>query len=267
MIPCPSHPDTWLEHAADGWGCDVCREVHYRAPPQEKGTARGLIEQSLAYAVQGMELDATRTAKQALALEPKHFGAKVLLIKRLQAMGLAAAARGLQNELMAEPATRTWAAVLGVDVPDPTEQLRATLSRAETLLSINRPKEALEQFEEALRVLTELGRDVRWVRVAEQIYGLDPSRVDLARSLARVYLDQRDPARALGKLQACFRAAPTDLVILDMLGEAFEQRGETKKMASVLEEMAKVLEARGDKAGAASARARKALLVPVPPAK
>ena len=78
--------------------------------------------------------------------------------------------------------------------------------------------------------------------VLERMSALKENDLDLVRTLANLYLDRKDPRRALAKLQECFRADPQDTETLNLLADAFVDLGENEKAVAVLRELAQIYE-------------------------
>jgi tetratricopeptide (TPR) repeat protein len=76
--------------------------------------------------------------------------------------------------------------------------------------------------------------------VLERMSALRENDLDLVRTLANLYLDRKDPRRALAKLQECFRADPQDTETLNLLADAFVDLGENEKAVAVLRELAQI---------------------------
>lgn len=79
----------------------------------------------------------------------------------------------------------------------------------------------------------------------ERMSALRPEDLDIARSLANLYLDRNDPRRALAKLQECFRVDPQDTETLNLLADAFVDLGENEKAVAVLRELAQIYDELG----------------------
>jgi len=79
----------------------------------------------------------------------------------------------------------------------------------------------------------------------ERMSALRPEDLDIARSLANLYLDRSDPRRALAKLQECFRVDPQDTETLNLLADAFVDLGENEKAVAVLRELAQIYDELG----------------------
>lgn len=83
------------------------------------------------------------------------------------------------------------------------------------------------------------------VRVYERMSSLRPEDLGLVRALADLYLERRDPRRALSKLQICFKADPQDTETLNLLADAFVDLGEADKAVAVLRELAQIYDTLG----------------------
>lgn len=100
--------------------------------------------------------------------------------------------------------------------------------------------EAIAQFTEACSQLRALGRTEDFVKVAERLLWHQPDNADVARELADLYLQRRDPRRALQKLQVLFKQDPHQLETLAMLAMAFQGLDQKAKAISVLKELGKL---------------------------
>jgi tetratricopeptide (TPR) repeat protein len=83
--------------------------------------------------------------------------------------------------------------------------------------------EAAEELQSAASSLKIQGRLDEYTRVAERFFSLRPSAIDVGTELAHIYLERRDPKKALQKLQLCYKANPKDPRTLELLAEAFGQ--------------------------------------------
>jgi pilus assembly protein FimV len=72
-----------------------------------------------------------------------------------------------------------------------------------------------------------------WLREAERRSELEPGNGELARELAREYLQRGDPERAVARLQAALRFRDRDLETLGMLCRAFAQLGQHEKAREI----------------------------------
>ncbi len=104
------------------------------------------------------------------------------------------------------------------------------------------PQEAYNVWVRVAAVLEQRGEMDAVIPVLERMSALKEDDLDLARSLANLYLDRNDPRRALAKLQECFRADPQDTETLNLLADAFVDLGEREKAVAVLRELAQIYE-------------------------
>lgn len=98
-------------------------------------------------------------------------------------------------------------------------------------------------------VLAQLHRNQRFddfIQVAERLLYLAPDEIDVVRQLAEVYLQRRQPKRALARLQVLFQNDPSNTAVLDMLGQAFNDLGYRGKAISVYRELARLHGAQGN---------------------
>ncbi len=100
-------------------------------------------------------------------------------------------------------------------------------------------KEAVEHFALAANRLLIDQRFDDYIRVAERLIYHKEDELPVLRTLARIYLKKNESRRALVKLNALLRAAPTDPVGLELLGDTFIALGKVDKAVSVVGELAK----------------------------
>ncbi len=100
-------------------------------------------------------------------------------------------------------------------------------------------KEAVEHFALAASRLLIDQRFDDYIRVAERLIYHKEDELPVLRTLARIYLKKNESRRALVKLNALLRAAPTDPVGLELLGDTFIALGKVDKAVSVVAELAK----------------------------
>lgn len=122
----------------------------------------------------------------------------------------------------------------------------AVIKYAEALSRADRKDDAARAFAHGAAILRDAGNTQDFVKVAERLLYHRPSDVEVARELARIYLDHRDPKRALSKLQLSFKADPRDVETLGLLCESFQQLDQPSKAASVLKEVARIHRELGD---------------------
>lgn len=111
---------------------------------------------------------------------------------------------------------------------------------AEALSRAGRLREAAAEFEMGGKLLLEQGRVDDYIKVAERLLFHRQTDTALARELAELYLERRDPKRALAKLQLCFKADPKSIPTLELLAEAFIQLQQLPKTISVYKEIARI---------------------------
>ncbi len=127
------------------------------------------------------------------------------------------------------------------------ENVSSHIKLAEMYARANMKAEASQEFRRATDYLKRNSRLDDYYRVLERLSSLDPNHLGLARELAESYLARGDPKRALGKLQICFKADPSDVQTLSLLATAFQALGQTSKTVSVYKELAKIYAAQNRK--------------------
>ena len=202
------------------------------------------------YSDRGFHLKAVAVYKQILKLDPTLFQIHVSLAEAYEKLGLVSDAVA-QLEEVADAylnAGRSTEAlnVLGHLVSLDPNNVAHHIRLAEYFSRENRKDEAVKHFTTAADMLYKSQRFDDYTKVAERLVFHQPQNLGLARRLARMYLDRRDPKRALSKLQHCFKVDPKDLDTLTLLAEAFNLIGQKHKTVSVYKEMAKIFEERGD---------------------
>lgn len=204
------------------------------------------------YKKSGFHLKAVAVYKQVLKLDPTLIDVYELLGDAYLSLGLTSEAL-IQLEQLADMLQR-------MDLPD--RMLRVLMRMAEidpgniaTRLRIaehlskeGKAEDAVEQFQVACNQLRQQGRIDDFLKVAERLLYHDPSRVEIAREAASLYLEQGQYKRALGKLQVCFAKDPRDLSTLELLAEAFIGLDQPEKAISVYNEMAHILGDRNQEA-------------------
>ena len=119
---------------------------------------------------------------------------------------------------------------------------------AEGHARLNDTESAVAEFKIVLEQLFARERFEEYVQVGERVVYLAGDDVDTLRQLSEVYLLRGDPKRALSRLQAVFRATPTDPLTLELLARTFAELGQTPKAISVYRELARIQEETGNAA-------------------
>lgn len=202
------------------------------------------------YADGGFFLKAVAVYKQITKLDPSRLDAFEQLAAMYQnldllsdaitaLMRLAEQAASLDRFVDAEKALRRVCDLDPANLP-------ARVRLAETLSKLDKAEGAADEFETGARLLYEQERFEDYAKVAERLLYHSQHRVHVARQLAEVYLKLDEPKRALAKLQVAFRVNPQEPTTLALLSDAFEALGQTSKTVSVLLELARIYQERGD---------------------
>ncbi|MBN1654239.1 MAG: tetratricopeptide repeat protein [Deltaproteobacteria bacterium] len=196
------------------------------------------------YAGQGFFLKAVAVYKQILKLDPEQLQALEQLAGMYELLSLVSDAfvtyeqllevqeqLGLEDKIM--PTLTKMVQIDPRNVP-------IHVKYAEALSREGKTEEAANAFEGAARVLEEQGNIEDYLKVAERLLYLRSDDVELARELAKLYLERGDPKRALVKLQTCFKANPKDIQTLEMIANGFLAVRQIPKTLSVYKEIARL---------------------------
>ena len=205
------------------------------------------------YSGQGFFLKAVAVYKQILKLDPNLQEASEELARMYEELALHKDALGVYEHLIRsyqkagnnEKAIETMGRMVQLD---PTN-IAVRIKHAETLSKAGMKEAAAQAFAQSAGLLRDQGRMDDYLRVAERLLYHQTSNTDLARELASLYLERRDPQRALAKLQICFQAMPKDVATLEMLASAFSQLRQDAKTLSVLTEVLRLQKETGDTEG------------------
>jgi tetratricopeptide (TPR) repeat protein len=115
---------------------------------------------------------------------------------------------------------------------------------AETASLMGAVDEAVHELSLAAAQLKQQGRMDEFVRVSERMLFHRPGDFALARELAAVYIQRKNPRLALAKLQGALKAAPRDPENVALLGEALAPL-DPAKAKSVWRELAEIHDAAG----------------------
>lgn len=202
------------------------------------------------YGASGFHLKAIAVYKQILNLDPTQVTIHKLLAASYLELGLTSEAL-IQLEQLADAYQRTNRPELLLEVLlqmggiDP-KNIATRLRIAELLSKESRIPEATKHFAMACEELRAQGRRDDFVKVAERLFYHDPSRLDIAREIAEMYIQRGRFKEALGKLQACFKRNPKDPNTLELLASTFRGLGQPDKAISVYEELFELLKELGD---------------------
>jgi tetratricopeptide (TPR) repeat protein len=120
------------------------------------------------------------------------------------------------------------------------EYLPVRIKLAELLLQTNRRDESAREFARVAKQLKQMGRTDDYMMVVERLLFVKPDDKEHLIALAQLYLEQRNPKEALGKLQGLFILDPKNLDVLELLAETFTQLDQRPKAIRVLKEIARL---------------------------
>jgi tetratricopeptide (TPR) repeat protein len=229
----PKDTRTWLRIA----------EIHVKRGDNEKATEVYLRTADL-YVEQGFFQRAVAVYKNIIKLSPGFVEAYLKLAEIYRQLGLLSdavqqyeqASSVFQRAGRIKESISALRAIVDINPDQPVSRIKL----AETASQAGMVSDAIAEFQKAGELLRSQGRVDEYLRVAERLLFHQPDDVVLAKEVARQYIERNNARFALAKLQACFKVNPRDTEILEMLGRAFEQLGQTAKTISVLKELAKV---------------------------
>ena len=227
-------------------------DLHTRkgAIPQAVGTYSRVAGY---YSERGFFLKAVAVWKQILNIDPSYTEAHLKLAELYVQLGLAPDAIG-QFELVVgayerESRHRDSLALLKKIVELAPENIPNRIRLAEAHARQNESGKAVDEFKVVLDQLLSRERWDEAIQVGERVAYLAADDVENLRTLSEVYLRRGDARRALARLQACFKANPTDIPTLELLARAFSELGQTAKAISVYRELARLHEEAGNPPG------------------
>ena len=196
------------------------------------------------YGSSGFSRKAVAVYKQILKLDPTRLDIQLELGRQYELLELTSEALSTYEHVAAGYARagdidRALTTLAKMTELEP-ENIPVRIKLAEALSKAGRTGEAAEAFETGAALLKAQGRMDDFIKVAERLQFHRPEDAKLSRELAGLYLERRDPKRALSKLQLCFKADPKDVGTLELLAEAFNQLGQLPKTLSVYREVARI---------------------------
>lgn len=210
------------------------------------------------YSDQGFFLKAVAVYKQILKYDTDHLDVVLRLAVLYEHLGLTSEAMS-QYQIAAEIHNRAGDTDAALDVLrrmvdlDP-ENVALRIKLAESISAAKKTKEAAVEFEAAADILRKQNRIEDYLKVAERLVFHDPTRHDVLKELAKLYLSRSDPKRALTKLQICFKADEKDVDTLNLLAQAFSDLGQQQKTLFVYQELFRIHESRGQRREAEDVR-------------
>lgn len=211
--------------------------------------ARTYERVALTYSEQGFYQKSVAVYKQILKVDPAQVEINQKLAELYQQLGLLSNAMEQYQVLAAhydrQGRSRETIGIYQRLVQMDPENVASRVKLAELFSRENRTEDSVVEFEKACEQLILQSRQDDYIKVAERLLFLDPSKLGETRRLAKVYLDRGDTKRALAKLQVCFKAEPRDLETLTHLAETFRALGQLPKSVSVWKELAKIYREKG----------------------
>ena len=231
----PSDVRTWLNIG----------DLHSRQGEKDQAVDT-YLQAAAQYESQSFFRKALAVYKTILKLDPRRLDVQVRLAEMFTEEGLVSdalatyeqVARGQSRAGDIHESLRTMARMVELD----GKSIPVRIKYAEALSKAGRVREAASEFEAGAALLKEQGRTDDYIKVSERLLYHRAEDTALARELAELYLEKRDPKRALSKLQLCFKADPKNIPTLELLAKAFEQLGQLSKTVSVYKEVARIHE-------------------------
>ncbi len=217
-------------------------------------TKKGTVPQAVStyarvavyYSERGFFLKAVAVWKQILNIDPAYAEAHLKLAELYVQLGLAPDAIG-QYQLVVgsyerEGRHRDSVLLLKKIVELAPDDIPNRIRLAEAFARQNENPKAVEEFKVVLEQLHQRERWDEAIQVGERVAYLAPEDTENLRLVSEVYLRRGDARRALARLQACFKASPTDIQTLELLARAFTELGQVPKAVSVHRELARLHE-------------------------
>lgn len=196
------------------------------------------------YEDQGFAEKAVAVYKQVLKLDPRLVDVNLKLADLYRAAGKQAEAmqyfEAVAGHFHREGNTKEALATVRKVVELDPENIATRIKLAELYSKENMVAEAVAEFVVACDQLRRQNRPEDFLKVAERLLWHNPENHALNRELAALYLQRKDPRRALQKLQASFKADARDIETLGLLAQAFFALDQKAKTVSVLKELAKI---------------------------
>ena len=196
------------------------------------------------YEDQGFAEKAVAVYKQVLKLDPRLVDVNLKLADLYRAAGKQAEAmqyfEAVAGHFHREGNTKEALATVRKVVELDPENIATRIKLAELYSKETMVAEAVAEFVVACDQLRRQNRPEDFLKVAERLLWHNPENHALNRELAALYLQRKDPRRALQKLQASFKADSRDVETLGLLAQAFFALDQKAKTVSVLKELAKI---------------------------
>lgn len=225
-------------------------DLHERAG-DTKSAVQLFLEIARRYERDGFGLKAFGVYLHAARLDPKAREPQVALGRLYTEHGLyeeaaarydlAARAVGADGRAGRKAALEVVSALLERD----SENLGDRVRLAEAYSGLGQHGDAVRELRRVADVLDQGAAESDYQVVAERLLYHKPDDMAVARTLATSYVAREEPQRALAKLKVAFEATPTDLEVLGLLAETFNQLGQVHKAVAVLKEMARIYDKNG----------------------
>ena len=221
----------------------------YHKTGELAGALKAYNDVARSFAEQGMLLKSVAVYKQMLRMDWGLHSVHVALARVYHQLGLVNDAVSQYQDairvLSQRGKVRQRLYVIRELLELDADNVRARVRLAEDFATEGLKQDAVRELRLAAESLDRDGRTEEFMRVAERLLYHQPDDAIVSRRLAELYLDEDSPQQALPRLQACFRAHPADVEVLDMLARAFDKLGQTHKSLTVLKELARIHDRNG----------------------
>ncbi|MCS6857335.1 MAG: tetratricopeptide repeat protein [Sandaracinaceae bacterium] len=210
------------------------------------------------FAEQGFFQKAIAVLQQLLAMEPKHFDARLRLAEMYEAMQLV---RDAQNEYegllvqCGEDFNCSLEILRRLAQLNP-DDLRNRLRYAEALSAVwERTKDdtfrekAADEFLEIAKRLKELGHISQFITVLERYLFHRPSDFEMTKELVARYIEEGQGIKAISRAQFLYQEAPENPEVLRLLARAFVLVGRRNEARDILREVVEIYRSYGDAVG------------------
>lgn len=124
--------------------------------------------------------------------------------------------------------------------------VESQLKLVELFLAEKREAEALETLQTLDQNVRERGQLAELIRVHERWVELFPKEIERLQELVQLYLQAKEPKRALARIQVAFKADPRDANVLELLSATFRSLNQPDKAKTVDVELMKLYKQSGD---------------------
>lgn len=223
-------------------------EIHQKSG-RNADAARLLKQLAESYSDQGFYLKAVAVYKQVLKLGDDQVEVNLQLAQLYRQLGLISDATQ-QYQLAAnhydkQGKVKESLEILRSMVELDPENVAGKVKLGELYAREQMPEEAAAELKRAAAQLERMGRNEDRLRVLERIIQIVPKDAAASRELAQQYLSQREPKKALARLQVCFTQNPREIETLQLLARAFADLGQAGRTVSVYRELAQIQQEMG----------------------